>query len=203
MPTTEKVRLSRTISRIAYAMITSTNLETGKDTYGEVKTLPHIAGGREFSAEPVGETFEAYADGLEIFSEDENAGYDITLTTLAVTDNIEADWYGNTVTSDGVAEFANQGERPKFALFIYEDTTDGIGKITFFGKCHITNRSSKSGKTKENGPIDPQFPEHSIKASPRWNDNFVVKEIKGKQIFTTVPDVIPASAQALNLDDDE
>lgn len=195
----QNVRLARTITRIAYAPITSIDATTGAPTYGAVKTLPHIAGGREFTADPVGDTFSAYADGLEVYAEDENGGYDISLTTLAVTDDIEADWYGNTIVSDGVVEFANQGARPEFALFVYEDTTDGIGKISFFPYCHISNRNQKAGKTKESGSIDPQFPQHSIAARPRWNDNCVCKEIKGKQIYTTVPDVLVPTLSALTI----
>ena len=52
-------RIPRTISRIGYAMITATNTETGKDTYGAVKLLPHVAGGREFTADPQGDTYSA------------------------------------------------------------------------------------------------------------------------------------------------
>jgi phi13 family phage major tail protein len=195
----QKVRLAKTITRIAYATVKDIDFGTGKVTYNPVVTLPHIAGGREFSADPVGDVYNAYADGLEIYSEDENAGYDISLTTLAVTDAIESDWYGNTVVSDGVIEYANQGARPYFALFLYEDTTDGIGKITFFGLCHISGRNSKNGKTKEDGPIDPQFPVHSIKASPRWDDNFVCKEIKGKTLYETVPDVLTPTINSLKI----
>ena len=62
-------RLPRTISQIGYAMITGTDPSTGKDTDGPVKLLPHIAGGREFSADPQGDTFSVWADGLEIYAE--------------------------------------------------------------------------------------------------------------------------------------
>lgn len=180
-------KLKRSISRIAYAMIESTDPETGVDTYGEVKMLPHIAGGREYSIEPVGDNMAVFADGLEVYSEDNNMGYDITLTTVAVTDAIEKDWYGKQIDSDGVTEFSNSAEYPYFALFIYEETTDGIGEISFFGKCHIKSRRSESGKTKEEGSIDPNFPEHSIACRPRFNDNFVMKKIKGNQKLTAVP----------------
>ena len=45
---TKKAKLPRSISRIGYAMITATSDE-GVDTYGEVKMLPHIEGGREYT----------------------------------------------------------------------------------------------------------------------------------------------------------
>jgi phi13 family phage major tail protein len=190
-------RIPRTISRIGYAMITSTDQSTGKDTYGPVKLLPHIAGGREFTADPQGDTYSVFADGLEIYAENNNSGYEIQLTTVAITDDVEEDWYARTITSDGVAEYATQeqAKAPEFALFILEETTDGIGKVTFFGKCHVSTRPSKSGKTKEDGAIDPQFPQHTIVARPRWDDGFVCKEIKSNVIPQTVPTVLaPALA---------
>lgn len=190
-------RIPRTISRIGYAMITATDQNTGKDTYGPVKLLPHIAGGREFSAEPQGETSGIWADGLEIYAENANSGYEISLTTVAITDDVEEDWYAKTITSDGVAEYATQAQAqaPEFALFIYEETTDGIGKVTFYGKCHVTTRPTKAGNTKEEGAIDPQFPQHTIRCIPRWDDGFVCKEIKSNVIPQTVPTVLaPALA---------
>lgn len=192
-------RIPRTISRIAYAMITATNQDTGEDTYGPIKLLPHIAGGREYSAEPQGDTYSVWGDGIEVYAENNNAGYEISLTTIAVTDDVEEDWYGNTVVSDGVAEFANGNKAREFALFILEDTTDGIGKVTFFGKCHVTGRPTKAGKTKEDGAIDPQFPQHTIAARPRWNDGFVCKEIKTNTIPGTVPSVLPPALTALSI----
>ena len=193
-------RIPRTISRIAYAMITATNQDTGEDTYGPIKLLPHIAGGREYSAEPQGDTYSVWGDGIEVYAENNNAGYEISLTTVAVTDDVEEDWYGNTVVSDGVAEFANGNKAREFALFILEDTTDGIGKVTFFGKCHVTGRPTKAGKTKEDGAIDPQFPQHTIAARPRWNDGFVCKEIKTNTIPGTVPSILPPALTALSID---
>ena len=190
-------RIPRTISRIGYAMITSTDQSTGKDTYGAVKLLPHIAGGREFTADPQGENYEVWADGLAIYAENANSGYEIQLTTVAITDDVEEDWYRKTITSDGAAEYATSdtAAAPEFALFILEETTDGIGKVTFFGKCHVSTRPSKAGKTKEDGAIDPQFPQHTIRCVPRWDDGFVCKEIKSNVIPGTVPTVLaPALA---------
>lgn len=192
-----KARIPRTISRIAYAPITATDPDTGKDTYGAVKLLPHIAGGREFSAEPQGETYSAWGDGLEVYAENANSGYEISLTTVAITDDVEEDWYGKTITSDGVAEYATQeqAQAKEFALFILEETTDGLGKVTFFGKCHVVARPTKAGNTKEEGAIDPQFPQHTIRCIPRWDDGFVCKEIKSNVIPQTVPTVLaPALA---------
>ena len=192
-------RIPRTISRIGYAMITATDPNTGKDTYGAVKLLPHVAGGREFTADAKGDTYSAWADGLEVYAENNNAGYDIQLTTIAITDDVEKDWYGNTIVADGVAEFADKKTAPEFALFILEETTDGIGKVHFFGKCHVAGRPSKAGKTKEDGAIDPQFPQHTIAARPRWDDGFVYKEIKANSIPVSVPLVLSPTLATLAL----
>lgn len=192
-------RIPRTISRIGYAMITATNTETGKDTYGAVKLLPHVAGGREFTADPQGDTYSVFADGVEVYAENNNAGYEISLTTVAITDDVEKDWYGNTVVADGVAEYATKTPTPEFALFILEETTDGIGKVHFFGKCHVSTRPQKAGKTKEDGAIDPQFPQHTIVARPRWDDSFVYKEIKSNSIPDSVPVVLSPTLATLTL----
>lgn len=194
-------RIPRTISRIGYAMITATDQATGKDTYGPVKLLPHIAGGREYTADPQGENFEAWADGLAVYSENANSGYEIQLTTVAITDDVEADWYRKTITSDGVAEYATSetAQAPEFALFLLEDTTDGLGKVTFFGKCHVSARPSKAGKTKEEGAIDPQYPQHTIRCIPRWDDGFVAKEIKSNVIPGTVPTVLAPMLASLSI----
>lgn len=200
-----KAKLKKTITLLGYAMITATD-ENGVDTYGDIKFLPHITGGREWSSEPVGEGMAVFADGLEVYSEDQNEGYNITLTTVAVSDDVEADWYGKTVESDGVSEFADDKEWNQFALFIYENTTDGVGQINFFGKCHVSARRGDSGKTKEDGAFDPVFPEHTIACRPRHNDNFVMKVIKGKQKLTKVPTITrpdtPSASSYINEDDE-
>ena len=72
-----KAKLPRTIKQVGYALITAVDDNTGKPTYGNVKWLVHNeAGGREYSAEPKGETSSIWADGIEVYGEEENAGYD-------------------------------------------------------------------------------------------------------------------------------
>jgi hypothetical protein len=186
-----KAKLPRTIKNVGYAMITSVDNNTGKPTYGDVNWLVHNeAGGREYTAEPKGEVSSIYADGVEVYSEEENAGYDITLTLLAFIDDTDEDWLNRVVDSDGqfVEEYANTGEYPHFALFIMEDTTDGVGQIRVFYDCHCTKRPTESGKTSEGGALDPMFPEYAISAVPREDCACVERKIKGKTKLTNVPE---------------
>ena len=190
----KQANLKKTIRQLAYAMVESVDETTGKITYGEIKYLSLLTGGREWDSDPVGDSMEVDADGYSVYSEDQNGGYDITLTTVAASDNIETDWYGKQEDSDGITEFADGKEWNHFALFIYEDTTDGVGIINFFGDCHIKQRNGDSGRTSEGGTFDPIFPEHTIACRPRLEDNFVMKKIKGKQKLTSVPTITRADA---------
>lgn len=185
-----KAKLPRSIKNIGYAMINSVDNNTGKPTYGNVQWLVHNeAGGREYTAEPKGEVSSIYADGVEVYSEEENTGYDITLTLLAFTDDIDEDWLNRVVDETNGTfseEYANVGEYPHFALVIIEDTTDGVGQTTIWYDCHCTQRPSESGKTSEGGALDPMFPEYPIIAIPREDCGCVQRRIKGKTKISTV-----------------
>lgn len=180
--------LRRTIARLGYAPITAVS-DDGKPTYGTVKWLASDkAGGREYSASPAGTSNSIWADGKEVYASESNQGYEITLTTLAVCDDIDEDWYGNFVDTGFVEEYGGDIEYPHFALVIVEDTTDGTGETTIFYDCHITQRSQKTGKTSEGQGLDPQFPEHQIACRPR-QDCMAVKMVKAqKTLITSIPE---------------
>ena len=184
-----KAKLPRSIKNVGYALITAVDNSTGKPTYGSVKWLVHNeAGGREYSAEPKGEVSSIYADGIEVYGEEENCGYDITLTLLAFIDDTDEDWLNRVVDTNGnwVEEYADTGEYPHFALLIIEDTTDGVGQTLIFYDCHVTKRPTESGKTSEGGALDPMFPEYAISAIPREDCSCVERKIKGKTKISTV-----------------
>ena len=186
-----KAKLPRTIKQVGYALITAVDDNTGKPTYGNVKWLVHNeAGGREYSAEPKGETSSIWADGLEVYGEEENAGYDITLTLLAFIDDTDEDWLNKVVDTNGnyVEEYTNTGEYPHFALLIIEDTTDGVGQTRVWTDCHVTKRPTESGKTSEGGALEPMFPEYAISAIPREDCGCVEIKLKGKSKISSVPE---------------
>lgn len=188
MADTPKAKLRRTITDLGYAPITAIDND-GVPTYGGVVWFAHHeAGGREYNADPAGSSGSVWADGREVYAWEDSQGYNVTLTTVGVTDDVEEDWYGNTVGENGeVEEYADGAEYPQFALVIIEDTTDGTGETTIFPYCHISQRSGKSGKTSEGNGLDPQFPQHSIAARPRL-DCMCVKITKpGKEKITTIP----------------
>jgi phi13 family phage major tail protein len=179
--------LMKSISKIGYAMATVTDTAV---TYDKVVWLPTFeSGGREYSAEPNGEVTEVYADGICVYSQEDNNGYDISLTLLAITDNIEANWYGFDKTTDkaGIAEYANNGVYPYFALIICEDTTDGTGKTTIYYYTKINKRPTKSGKTTE-GKVDFQFPQYDLASRPRSTDRLVRWSFEGQELFDELPE---------------
>lgn len=183
-----KTKLKRTIARVGYAPM-QYNAETEAYTYGTVKWFAHNeAGGREFSAEANGENTEIYADGVVIYSSAENNGYDITLTVVRVIDDIDIDWLGNVIDDDGnTIEVANNVELPRFALFVIEETTDGIGITHCYYNCSVTQRPANGGATSEGSGFDPQFLEVSIAARPLPDSKVVYKRINAMEMFTTVP----------------
>lgn len=203
--------LTRTISRLGYALITATDYN-GKPTYGTVNWLVSTeAGGREYSASPTGGATSIWADGKEVYSTEENQGYDLTLTTLAVTDDIEEDWYKAIVSQSGVVEeYGGDIEYPRMALLIVEDTTNGVGKTTIFYNAHITQRSNLAGKTSEGTGLDPQFPEHNFACRPRMDCMCVKAELPGKSLISSIPEptmvtphiLIAPSAAAIDIDEE-
>ncbi len=165
--------MRKSIARIGIALITGTGEEESIGKYEWLES--EQAGGREYSAEPQGESTEVYADGRSVFSVNENNGYNITLTLLAIIDKIAIDILGRKKTKEGVAEYATSEQAPRFALAIAEDDTDGNTHIQQYPNCQVTTRPSKSGKTSE-GNFDPQFPQFTIAARPRAKDKLVCHE---------------------------
>lgn len=190
MPNTTNIaRIPHTITDLGYAPITAID-EDGKPTYGTVTWLPHHrAGGRSYDAQPAGSAESIWADGREVYASEDNQGYNTTLTTVGVTDDVEEDWYGYTVGTNGeVEEYANGEEYPQFALIIIEDTTDGVGKTTVFYQCHITQRSAQQGQTSEGNGLNPQFPQHNIACRPRLDCMCVKQTIPAKTKITAIPE---------------
>jgi hypothetical protein len=185
MGDTAKIR--RTITDLGYAPITAIDAD-GRPSYDPVIWFPHHkAGGRDYDAQPAGTSGGIYADGREIYAYDDNNGYNVTLTTVGVTDDIDEDWYGLTVSEDGAEEYSNGAEYPPFALVIIEDTTDGIGETTIFPMCRISQRSTKQGTTSEGNGLNPQFPQHSIAARPRLDCMLTKMVLAGKAKIAYIP----------------
>lgn len=185
----QRAKIRRTITDLGYAPITDIDAD-GKPTYGSVVWFAHHeAGGREYDAQPAGSASSIWADGREVYAAEDNQGYNTTLTTIAVTDDIDEDWYGRTVLQDGsVEEYADGAEYPGFALVIIEDTTDGTGETTIFYNCHISQRSGKQGATSEGNGLNPQFPQHNISCRPRLDCMAVMMKIPAKTKISTIPE---------------
>jgi phi13 family phage major tail protein len=180
-------KIKKTITRVGYALM-NVSESTGVISYGNATWFVSTeAGGREYSAEPSGELQEIYADGVVVYSAEENNGYDITLTLLAIIDDIDEKLLGNVVSLEGVAEYASPIPRPHFALFICEETTDGVGQVTIWYNCQVSKRPKNGGKTSEGSSFDAQFLELPISARPRIDNKLIRYTIKGKTLFSSVP----------------
>lgn len=184
--------MKKSIARVGHFPITPGNA-SGPEAYGTIIWLEsEKSGGREYTAEPKGETTEIYADGKAVISVDDNSGYDIKLVLLSLIDDIAIAWLGRTKDADGgLAEYANAGEYPRFGLAIAEDTTDGAGLISYYYNCQISKRPSKSGKTSE-GKLEGQYAEFQIAARPRASDSLICYEKTGKILPTAVPEPVAA-----------
>lgn len=165
--------MNKTIAKIGYAMLNETSAGI---TYEKIKWLAsNKAGGREISAEPNGEVNIIYADGLPVVIAEENTGYNINLTLLAIIDDTEKDWYGHKEMNDGsILEKNSSEERPRFALVAAKERFNGNTEyeIDTYFNCICSSRPSRSDKTSE-GNFDPEFPQYSIAATPRTDNKYV------------------------------
>lgn len=182
-------KLKRGITNVAYAPATY-NAQAGTLTYGDVRYLvSDVAGGREYSADPRGESQKIYADSIAVYGETVNDGYDINLTLLSIFDEqFREDWLNEVKDDNGVAEYANAEEYPYYALIIHEDTADGVGLISVYYYCQASGRPSDSGKTAEGGAFEHEFPQYPLVSSPRPTDKLVRYQIHGKEKLTSIPE---------------
>lgn len=186
----EKANLRRTIRHVGFAPMLrgASESSTSARSFDGVIWFEHNeAGGREYTATANGEMTNIYADGYNVYTSDENHGYDIQLQLLSVIDDIDVMWLGNYVDSSGVtSEYANNVERPRFALIIIEDTADGKGCTHIWYNCIVAQRPNIAGKTSNDSGFDQQFFDVQIKANPFGNANLVYAKFDGRNTFDTL-----------------
>lgn len=186
----EKANLRRTIRHVGFAPMLrgASESSTTARSFDSIIWFEHNeAGGREYTATANGEMTNIYADGYNVYTSDENHGYDIQLQLLSVIDDIDVMWLGNYVDSSGVtSEYANNVERPRFALIIIEDTADGKGCTHIWYNCIVAQRPNIAGKTSDDSGFDQQFFDVQIKANPFGNANLVYAKFDGRNTFDTL-----------------
>ena len=194
--------MKKGITAIAYAKA-HYNKQAGTLSYDTPRYLPSaVAGGREYSATPRGDSQKIYADSVAVYGDTINDGYDLDLTLLSTFDNqFRADLLNEVVDDSGIAEYANVTEFPYIAIIISEDTSDGVGLTSIYYYCQAAGRPSDSGKTAESGNFDFEFPQYPIVASARPTDRLVRYQIPGKEQLTTIPE--PTGIQAVSVDLDK
>lgn len=180
-------KMKKGIRGIGFAIGTNNN---GVISYGDVQYLiTNQSGGREYTAEPRGDSQDIYADSVKVYGDTVNDGYDLNVTLLSLLDGeVEEKWLGMSKTAAGMAEYASNAENPYFALIIHEDTSDNVGLITVYYWCQASGRPSKAGKTAEGGAFDWAFAEVPLVASPRPSDKLVKMELPGTAHLTQIPE---------------
>lgn len=187
-----KAKMKKGITGLAFALATLNTDAQGNQTitYGAIENLvTTTSGGREYSLDPRGDSQSVYADSVKVYGDTVNDGYDLNVTILSVLDRVvQKKWLQMQQTENGIAEYANVGEMPYFALIIYEDTSDGVGQTSVYYWCQASGRPSDAGKTAEGGNFDWAFPQIPIAATPRPTDKLVRLLIDGKEKLTTLPE---------------
>jgi phi13 family phage major tail protein len=178
--------MNSTIAKIGYATLTEES--ENKFSYGDLKYFVSTeAGGREISAEPEGEEKSVYADGITVANVITNNGYKINLTLLSIVDDVEKDWFGNDVSTDGntIIEKGGASTPKRFALVAAKEryNADTLYEIDTY-ICCTASRPTRDDKTSE-GSFDPNFPQFSISSIPR-PDNKITR-------ITTYADELPTS----------
>ena len=189
-----KATMKRTLRGATYFPATANfNESTGETTvtYGAARQLnTYKSGTRSYTMDPVGETKEVWADGIKIYSETVNGGYEINLEIVSLLDKqLLIDWLNYIAVEGGVAEPTSSPELPYFGLAIYEDTSDGVGQTLWFPWVQGNGRPSESGKTAEGTSFDPTFPTVPLKATgtPDGDDHFCCFKLDGKNRLTAPP----------------
>lgn len=187
-----KAKMKKGITGLAFALATLTVDAQGNQsiTYGAIENLVTTTSGvREYSLDPRGDSQSVYADSVKVYGDTVNDGYDLNVTILSVLDRVvQKKWLQMQQTENGIAEYANVGEMPYFALIIYEDTSDGVGQTSIYYWCQASGRPSDSGKTAEGGNFDWAYPQIPVAATPRPTDTLVRLLIDGKEKLTTLPE---------------
>jgi phi13 family phage major tail protein len=134
------------------------------------------SGGREYSAEPQGESFKIWAGGKPVITGNDNSGYNISLTLLDILDReIGKKMLGYSLTATGgVLEKATGKPSPMFALLIARELFNGdtLYEVDTYFQCTAA-RPTKNSKTYE-GTFDPDFPQYDISAVPRIDNNYIL-----------------------------
>ncbi len=191
-----------TVKAVAHALITESTDVSGATTitYGELKChKTKLSGTRQVSLDPKSSSKEIWADGVVAFAGQTNQGYEGTITTLDLCDDLEKDWYGNVIEEKNgtLVEVARTGEAPKFGLIVqYESTSEAEGYTEVFPYCYTTDRTKFSVKTEEDSGMDYEYTEHKIACKPSPAEATVNNKkghiarfrIKGNTVLTKFPE---------------
>lgn len=178
----------------AYAMVVKEEImEDGTTalTYAPFKWInTKMAGTRELNFSPKGNFKEVWADGVVAYTSATNGGYEGTMTTIDLCDDINTDWYDLTIDEEGIMiEVAETKESPKFAILqLRESTTNPEGITEIYPYCYVTDRHDIKRKTKEDGEMNYEFIEHKLRAAPSPSSSSVRVVFPRQERFKEMPD---------------
>lgn len=204
-----------TVIGVGYATIIESVDENGDTiiTYADIKYLnSKISGTRQIQLTPKSNFKEIWADGQVVFAGQKNSGYEGTITTIDLCDDIEEDWYGNEIDSNKTSvELAKSGEMPKFGIVAhYQSTNNDEGYTEVFPYCYCTDRSNFNLKTEEESGMDYEYIEHKVAAKPSpmittigdKKGHIVKFRVPGSKKLEAFPEYTVPTAKAAQFEDE-
>lgn len=154
------------LSNVHYAKLTEvTDPETGLITtqYGEVKQWP---GAVNLTLDPSGNPIIFSADNSAYYTISNNQGYEGSLETAMIPEDVRVDVVGNKVDNNGFIVESDKDEIDYFAL-MFEINTDQNPTRYIFYKVSLSQRPSVASKTVDvSGDLEIGTETVNLKAMP-------------------------------------
>lgn len=139
-------------------------------------------GATALTLEPRGEVLEFYADDQLYYEEENNQGYEGTITSAGIPEEFSIACLGEVKNADGVIAETSNPTKKKFALlFEFKDDKSSVRRVLY--SCSA-RRPTISSSTKTDS-AEVNTPELVFVASPRETDG-IVKHKTSPDVDTTV-----------------
>lgn len=154
------------LSNVHYAKLTeTTDPVTGviTTTYGQIKAWP---GAVNLTMDPSGNPIIFSADNSAYYTISNNQGYEGSLETAMIPDDVRVDTVGNRKDVNGFIVETDKDEVDYFAL-MFEINTDENPTRYIFYKCSLSQRPSVASKTVDvSGDLEIGTETVNLKAMP-------------------------------------
>lgn len=190
--------MEKTLRKVGYCPLTlNSDGSIAYDNEGKIKYFDDTAGGREVATSSEAESAKFYANGICVVNNVNDQGDSIKVELLDGVDDINKDWLGDTIMTDGsIVRKGGIKSMPYFALITANEqykpvpVTDNdkkkyIVEVWFF--CQVSEIPGKTSKTADDGAWDPEFPQYTISAMPRPSDCILKQTLYLDELPTTIP----------------